>query len=141
MNMESQDSTSQVTDNHMTNTHEILERAKEERKANDKPWLWKKGQSANPKGRPKGKTMKEWAKDYLSRMTDEERDEFMAGIPKEVVWKMSEGNPETKIDAKVQSESFSPEEIALAKQILNGGNTRNSQSNQVTEEGSGGATS
>lgn len=64
----------------------------------NKPWLWKKGQSGNLKGRPKGKTMKEWAKDYLSRMTDEERDEFMLGIPKENIWRMAEGNPETKTD-------------------------------------------
>jgi len=65
---------------------------------NDKPWLWKKGQSGNLKGRPKGKTMKEWARDYLSRMTDEERDEFMEGIPKEIVWKMGEGNPKQDTD-------------------------------------------
>lgn len=64
----------------------------------EKPWLWKKGQSGNPKGRPKGKTMKEWAREYLERMTDEERDEFLDGIPKEIIWKMSEGNPETKTD-------------------------------------------
>ncbi len=67
-------------------------------KENSKPWLWKKGQSGNLAGRPKGKTMKEWAKDYLSRMTDEERDEFMHGIPKDIIWKMCEGNPDTKTD-------------------------------------------
>ncbi len=64
----------------------------------DKPWLWKKGQSGNLKGRPKGKTMKEYVKDYLARMNDEERDEFLEGIPKDVIWKMSEGMPETKTD-------------------------------------------
>jgi hypothetical protein len=64
----------------------------------ERPWLWKKGQSGNLAGRPKGKTMKEYVKDYLSRMTDEERDEFLHGIPKDIIWKMSEGNPETKTD-------------------------------------------
>lgn len=64
----------------------------------NKPWLWKKGQSGNIMGRPKGKTMKEYARDYLMRMTDDERDEWLDGLNKEIVWKMSEGNPETKTD-------------------------------------------
>ena len=59
----------------------------------EKPWLWKKGQSGNLRGRPKGKTLKSWAREYLSSMTDEERQDFLNGIPKEVIWKMSEGNP------------------------------------------------
>lgn len=63
-----------------------------------KPWLWKKGQSGNILGRPKGKTMKEYAKEYLSKMTDEERDEWLEGIPKEIIWKLAEGMPDTKTD-------------------------------------------
>lgn len=69
---------------------------------NSKPWLWKKGQSGNILGRPKGKTMKEWAKEYMERMTDEERDAFMEGIPKEIIWKMAEGNPHSTSDNKTE---------------------------------------
>jgi hypothetical protein len=65
---------------------------------NSKPWLWKKGQSGNLSGRPKGKSMKEYARDYLASMTDDERQDFMEGIPKVDIWKLAEGNPETRTD-------------------------------------------
>jgi hypothetical protein len=67
-----------------------------------KPWLWKKGQSGNIMGRPKGKTMKEYARQYLERMTDEERDEWLEGIDKDKIWEMSEGK--AKQDMEVSGE-------------------------------------
>lgn len=69
----------------------------ESNKSLEKPWLFKKGNPGGP-GRPKGKTMKEWAKDYLASLPDEERFEFLEGLPKDVVWKMAEGNPATNTD-------------------------------------------
>lgn len=65
---------------------------------NSKPWLWKKGQSGNPKGRPKGKTAKERAKEYLASMTDEEFENFLAGMDKKVIWEMAEGKPKQDLD-------------------------------------------
>lgn len=62
----------------------------------DRPWLWKKGQSGNIQGRPKGKTMKEYARELLQRQTEEERQAFLNGLPKEIIWKMAEGNPDNK---------------------------------------------
>lgn len=79
------------------------------------PYQWKKGQSGNILGRPKGKTMKEWARDYLSRMTDDERDAFMEGIPKDKVWAMAEGNPETKSDITSNGQTIVHISEAVAK--------------------------
>jgi hypothetical protein len=67
-------------------------------KKRDSSGRWVKGVSGNIHGRPKGKTMKEWAREYLERLTDEERDQFMEGIPKELIWRMSEGNPANNTD-------------------------------------------
>ena len=58
------------------------------------PYCYKAGQSGNPNGRPKGKSLKEYTRDMLAAMTDEEREEFMEGLPKETIWKMAEGNPD-----------------------------------------------
>jgi len=57
------------------------------------PWQFKNGQSGNPLGRAPGKSMKEFAKEYLSSLTDEERLAYFEGMNKADIWKMAEANP------------------------------------------------
>lgn len=63
-----------------------------------KPYQYKKGQSGNPSGRPKGISMKEYAKLKLLSMTDDEREDFFNGLSKDIIWEMAEGKADTKTD-------------------------------------------
>jgi hypothetical protein len=85
-------------------------------KTDNKPWLWKKGFCPNPGGRPKGKSLKAYAGEYLSKLTDEEKDEWLEGLSKDKVWTMGEGNPDTKTDITTKGEkiNITPEVLKVA---------------------------
>ena len=77
------------------------------------PYKWKKGQSGNPEGRPKGKTLKEFAREYLESLPDDEKVDYLASLPTEIVWKMAEGNPETKTDITTLGEKINMGTVVL----------------------------
>lgn len=79
------------------------------------PYLWKKGVSGNKKGRPKGKTLKEFAKEYLMSLPDDEKVDYLASLPTEIVWKMAEGNPDSKNDLTSNGKQIKGLEINVRK--------------------------
>lgn len=80
------------------------------------PYTWKKGQSGNRKGRPKGKTLKEFAREYLMSLPDAEKVAYLASLPTDITWKMAEGNPANATDVTTGGEKINPlTSVQLAK--------------------------
>lgn len=77
---------------------------KKKRKAEHlKAYQYKKGQSGNPGGKPKGTvSLKTWIKNRLLELDDEGKEEFLHGQNKFEIWKMGEGAPDSKLEGDVK---------------------------------------
>jgi len=56
------------------------------------------GHTANPNGRPKGQTLKEFQAEIFRSMSHEEKIEWLKDVNKDTRWKMAEGNPRNDVE-------------------------------------------
>lgn len=102
-----------------------------EKQEENKPERNEKGQllpgsTANPNGRPKGKTMKEYAREYYMSKSDEDKKAYIEWLDEKkpgFAWTMGEGNPsnDSKVDVTTKGEKISslPQEaIAIIEEDL-----------------------
>lgn len=71
------------------------------------------GNNANPAGRPKGKTLKEFAREMLMTMNDEEKIAYLKQLPPEIVWRMAEGNPSNSTDLTTGGDKLESQVVGL----------------------------
>ena len=67
----------------------------------------------NREGRPKGKTLKEFARDFHMMKTDEEKIEYIKNLEEKkpgFAWQMAEGNPKQEIEGEVTTKIISADE-------------------------------
>jgi hypothetical protein len=58
---------------------------------------FKKGHPPTSEGRPAGKTLKEYARNFLMSLPEEEKTKFLSVLDPKIVWQMSEGLPQQDI--------------------------------------------
>jgi hypothetical protein len=61
------------------------------------------GNNANPAGRPKGKTLKEFAREYFLLKTEEEKKAYIEKLEDKrpgFIWEMAEGRAKQDMDIK-----------------------------------------
>jgi hypothetical protein len=100
-------------------TEEQLENSKVPKQL--QPYMYKKGQSGNPSGRPEGISLKEYVKRKFRLMTDEEREFYLEGINKKDIWEMAEDKASSNTDITSGGEkihTLSAEERAILDKLV-----------------------
>jgi predicted phosphoadenosine phosphosulfate sulfurtransferase len=97
---------------------------------------FKSGHPQSSQGRPKGKTLKEYAREYLMALPDDQKSEYLASLPADIVWKMAEGLPQQ--DVTSGGEAIIPAPLINYAIRDNNSNKQNTGDVQEVESGAGG---
>lgn len=109
------------------NNMEEPNKTEEKRERNEKG-QFVDGNPGSP-GRPKGKTLKEFAREFLLSMSDDDKRDFLNSLSKDIVWRMAEGNPHQSSDIDIE---IKPQPIADVLQ-----NQSIQEDNPTSEENTG----
>ena len=76
------------------------------------------GNNANPAGRPKGKSLKEYWRARFADMTDEEKLEFSSKVAPELIFRMAEGNPAQDNKHEIEGEIIITFDESFKKHVI-----------------------
>lgn len=63
-----------------------------------KQYQFQKGQSGNPSGGQKGKSLKTFVREIFEKMSDEDKAKFLKKLDPDLIWRMGEGQPRQDTD-------------------------------------------
>jgi hypothetical protein len=83
-----------------------------------KPYQFKKGNPGGP-GRPRGKSLKTFVREYFETLDDAGKMHFLENIDPKTAWEMAEGKPEARqtFEGKIEH-SVAPETLEEVNKAL-----------------------